>query len=136
MSGIEESRGTLMNLVRTFRSGAQAPASARRALDDVDLTLAEEDRESVRLIVSELVTNAVLHGGCGSEAPVRLRIDRRPSSVRMEVVDEGEGFTPVPRVAADRGERGRGLLIVERLAQRWGVDTGRGTTVWAELALS
>ena len=48
----------------------------------------------MRLIVSELVTNAVLHGGCGSEAPVRLRIDRRPSSVRMEVVDEGMGSTP------------------------------------------
>jgi anti-sigma regulatory factor (Ser/Thr protein kinase) len=82
------------------------------------------------LMVSELVTNAVVHG----EGPIDLRIERLGDRVRIAVTDHGTG-TPVEDGMPDSDAvHGRGLAIVARLAQRWGVRAhqGAGTTVWFE----
>jgi anti-sigma regulatory factor (Ser/Thr protein kinase) len=85
------------------------------------------DVDTLRLLVSEVVTNAVRHGG--SSRIVELHASWN-AEVRVEVCDQGEGFTPAPRQGALDDPGGFGLFLVGRLADRWGVETGGGTTVW------
>jgi anti-sigma regulatory factor (Ser/Thr protein kinase) len=107
-------------------------AEARtRVLDALRPQLGASQLETLRLLVSEVVTNAVLHGGSNGDA---LEITARwNSDVRVEVVDSGSGFTPSPRVGGPEVPGGYGLFLVGCLADRWGVDTDRSTTVWFEL---
>ncbi len=103
-------------------------AEARtKVCDALDSVLADGTAETLKLLVSELVTNAVRHGGDGR--PVELRV-RWNADVRVEVCDHGDGFTPAPRVGALDEPGGFGLYLVGRLADRWGVETSDGTTVW------
>jgi len=81
----------------------------------------------VMLAVSELVTNAVLHGG----GRIELRVEADDRSVKGEVVDAGRGLEQQIR---DRGVDGSGLRIVGRVARRWGVFQGT-THVWFEIPL-
>ena len=83
--------------------------------------------ETLRLLVSELVTNAVRHGGAAEPVEVHARWN---SEVRVEVSDHGDGFTPAPRIGPPDEPGGFGLFLVGRLADRWGVETNGGTTVW------
>jgi len=89
--------------------------------------LGDGEIETLRLLVSEVVTNAVRHGS--HSEPVELNA-RWNSEVRVEVCDGGERFTPQPRLGALDEPGGFGLYLVGRLADRWGVETDRGTTVW------
>jgi anti-sigma regulatory factor (Ser/Thr protein kinase) len=89
--------------------------------------LPETQVETLRLLVSEIVTNAVRHGS--SDDPVELRASWN-SEVRVEVSDHGDGFSPHPRLGAGDEPGGFGLYLVGRLADRWGVETDEGTTVW------
>jgi anti-sigma regulatory factor (Ser/Thr protein kinase) len=111
---------------------ARAPAQAREAVGD---WLGGSDRkvcEDVKLLVSELVTNAVRHPRRDGFIGVSVELAR--GRVRVEVSDPGEGFSK-PSVSAPAPDAlgGRGLLIVDRLASRWGVTPGRPTRVWFEL---
>jgi anti-sigma regulatory factor (Ser/Thr protein kinase) len=86
--------------------------------------------DDIELITSEVVTNAIEHGGGGR---IGLEVAGDENVVRVEITDSGPGFTARPGVAAD-GERGRGLVHVEALSERWGVRrTLAGFTVWAEV---
>ncbi len=85
------------------------------------------------LVVSELVTNAVLYG----VEPIEVRVTRVADVLRIEVSDAGSGADRIALQAHDL-ERvgGRGLSIVNALARGWGVQPGRdGKTVWAEVEL-
>ena len=110
---------------------APHPASVAEARARVLAALAPEvgdgQLETVRLLVSEVVTNAVRHGGSG--APVEIHASWN-SEIRIEVVDHGEGFTPAPRDRAPDAPGGFGLLLVGRLADRWGVESDDATRVW------
>jgi anti-sigma regulatory factor (Ser/Thr protein kinase) len=86
--------------------------------------------ETLKLLVSELMTNAVRHANSGG--PVELHATWN-SQVRIEVVDRGHGFTPAPRTGALDEPGGYGLFLVGTLADRWGVETHETTTVWFEL---
>lgn len=113
-------------------------ASARRAVDDhLGARLTDTELQDVRLLVSELASNAVRHGGPG-QSSLTLGCDAR--TVRAAVVDPGPGFVPAVRDAGLPGEPvdvlsegGHGLRLVARLATRWGVDDAGGTRVWFEL---
>jgi anti-sigma regulatory factor (Ser/Thr protein kinase) len=89
--------------------------------------------DDVALLVSELATNAVLHAR--SEFEVSLTAE--PDRVRVEVSD---GNSRVPSLAAVPVDAysGRGLLLVQQLAQAWGVETAArvGKTIWFEVALA
>jgi len=89
--------------------------------------LEETQVETLRLLVSEVVTNAVRHGA--HTQPVELNVHWN-SEVRIEVSDHGDGFTPHPRLGPLDEPGGFGLYLVGRLADRWGVETDDGTTVW------
>lgn len=83
--------------------------------------------DTLRLLVSELVTNAVRHGD--GNGPVEVHAHWN-AEVRIEVCDHGQGFKPEPRAASLEKPGGFGLYLVGRLADRWGVETEDGTTVW------
>lgn len=106
------------------RAVRAARAFARDAVDAG--TAASSDLE---LLVSEVVSNAVLH----ARTPFVVTVERRSDTVRVGVTDE----SPVAPVVKDHGRlapTGRGLHILDALAQRWGVDThDSGKTVWFEI---
>jgi anti-sigma regulatory factor (Ser/Thr protein kinase) len=109
------------------------PASAARARAFVERTLGEWEcddfLDSSRLLVSELVTNAVLHAR--TEFELLIRAVR--TGVRVEVRDHNPSM-PVVRRYEDEAMTGRGLALVDELATRWGVDRHPdGKAVWFEL---
>jgi anti-sigma regulatory factor (Ser/Thr protein kinase) len=93
-------------------------------------------RFAVRLLVSELFTNAVKYGARRGDARVRLLIAIDEAHVRGEIGDNGRGFaegqTTMPDVDA---ESGRGLAFLDALADRWGIVRNGETCVWFELDL-
>lgn len=107
----------------------EAPAVARSALNQLPHAIGPELRTDAELLLSELVTNSVLHG---SGEHVVVLIDPEPAGrLRCEVVDAGEGFVPRGR-DHDQAIGGWGLDLVDRLAESWGVREG-STHVWFEL---
>ena len=112
-------------IVRLPGTGA-AVGLARQAVDVLAFSVPMEARENAQLVVSELVSNGLEHGRGGVTLSLAVSESGR---VRGEVVDEGDGFEPAPAPAAGLGPRGRGLTIVERLAERWGIQKGT-TRVW------
>jgi anti-sigma regulatory factor (Ser/Thr protein kinase) len=107
------------------------PESVARAraevLDAVAPSLAEAQVETLRLLVSEVVTNAVRHGAHDEPVEVHVSWD---SEVRIDVIDHVDGFTPAPRAGSFDEPGGFGLFLIGRLADRWGVETNSSTRVW------
>ena len=108
-----------------------APASARRAVERIT-ALDGSTRETLKLLVSELVTNAVCHAALGPLDPIHVTISTEPV-IRVEVTDGGPGFDPVAVRRTRRDTSGWGLLLVEHLATCWGVDADVPGRVWFEL---
>ncbi len=117
-------------LRRTFAANADAPPAARLAVAGVGDEVADEALEAARLIVTELVTNSVLHG---PPEPIQLRLLVEDDVLRIEVTDTGPGFDPPAAGPAFTSSGGCGLQVVDSLAERWGIDGGGRTTAWAEV---
>ena len=110
--------------------GHTAPARARTALGSLDSNLAEL-RDEVHLLVSELVSNSVIHADAEQ---VELRATADPGGVHVEVSDLGPGFDPEKRPEPSlTGEGGYGLLLVDKVANRWGVERKHRARVWFEI---
>lgn len=110
---------------------------ARSRLAGSGITADEPLAETLILLVSELVTNAVVH--TGRPAVLRLCLpapvaeECASATVRVEVAD-GSSRAPVPRCAGDDATGGRGLALVDCLADRWGWSPeGAGKSIWCEL---
>ncbi len=113
--------------------GPQTPALAREVVDEALRDRLDRERlADVRLLVSEIATNAVRHG-LDREGAVELALEYDGTRVRVEVADGGDGFLPSGRRADPDEVGGWGLIVVEQLAERWGIDVGDGTRVWFEL---
>lgn len=111
------------------------PADARSVRAARQFVLAEDwsddEATNIRLatVVSELVTNAVLH----ARTPFTVKVRKSDESIRVDVIDESSSL-PMRRPYDLREVTGRGLHIVERLSDRWGVSESLGgKTVWFEL---
>ena len=114
-------------------SNPQAPGRARRAIERLCGSLDSTVVEQLKLLATELVTNSCRHAAAKGD-PIGLVLDIDDGLVRLSVTDTGPGFD-VPSGKLDpEGESGRGLFIVDALADRWGVDDAGGTRVWLELA--
>ncbi|HVM10103.1 MAG TPA: response regulator [Acidimicrobiales bacterium] len=113
-------------LDQDLRSGSRARRFVSEAMERWDCAGA---LDTVQLLVSELVTNAVVHAGSRPNVAVLLL----PHAVRVEVADQApEGLRP--RDATDADESGRGLFLLDELSSAWGVDTSDdGKTVWFEV---
>jgi anti-sigma regulatory factor (Ser/Thr protein kinase) len=109
-------------------------ATARHALDRLANLLPPAKLENVRLVVSELVTNSILHAELSPNDQISLTVTVSAGSVRGRVCDPGPGFEvlsePCPRPDL-RG--GWGLPIVERISDRWGVEQNSHACVWFEI---
>lgn len=107
----------------------QAPGIARRSLADwLAPTVEADELDTARLLVSELVTNAVVHG----QGDITLRATLDEDRLMVEVIDEGRGFELTVRQQDFASIGGRGLAIVDAEASRWGIHEGT-THVWFEL---
>ncbi len=115
----------------TIPATTMAPSQARAALGELADDLSDEILEPARLLVSELVSNSVRHGATGPDSRVRVRAEIVPRGLRIEVSDWGVGFSPA--VGRLRDDGGFGLLLVARLATRWGIDCQGITRVWFEI---
>lgn len=119
---------------RSFRFPRRADAvgPAREvAVAAVPGGLSSRAASDLRLLVSELFTNALMHGAPGD---IRMDVSREDGTVRIEVTDAGGGPSrAAPRTPQLDGTGGFGLHVVEALASRWGTDHGPPTRVWAEL---
>ena len=116
---------------------SEAPSVARAAVAGF---FEEKEREvdpgtlsTLTLLVSELVSNAVVHPHAPPSSGILLCVRLLgKNAVRVEVTDQGDGFTPVSRDPSQRGG-GYGLYLLDRQATRWGVDRQDGTRVWFEM---
>ena len=109
---------------------SQARGFVRQALQGWG---AEEVLDDALLLVSELVTNAVVHAG--TQADVRCEVS--PEGVRIDVVDRhGCGWFPEAGMPPVEAEGGRGMAMAAALAESWGVEyAGALKRVWVRLAL-
>jgi two-component sensor histidine kinase len=118
---------------RTLEAFPGAVSEARRWAAGVTRELLDPDQaHSLRLIVSELVTNALRHGADGER--IDLAVTPKPDFLCVQVTDDGPGLAPRPRALETDEEGGFGLYFVEQLTRRWGVTReNRRTRVWFEL---
>jgi anti-sigma regulatory factor (Ser/Thr protein kinase) len=108
--------------------GASAATRARRELTRLPGDLDRPLVEKLRLLVSELVSNAVRHAAADH---VSLKVLVARDAVFTEVSNAGTHFDPARTAGPRPDHTGLGLLMVERLADRWGVTgDGAGTKVW------
>src|SRR3954452_1874599 len=116
-----------------LRGGVEAPSTARRALDALQVPLlGPQDAHRARLLVSEIVTNSVRHAHVQPPDWIGFDVELSPDALRVQVADRGPGFRPHPRRPPPEQVAGRGLFLVDRLADRWGTSDG-GRCVWFEL---
>ena len=118
---------------RAFGNSPRAVSEARHYVTAELSDVRQEVVDEVAVMVSELVTNCVLH----TDADFRVRVDHDREHVRVEVTDYGEG-TPTQRVPPISEPTGRGLRIVRELADDFGVQPlarPPGKTVWFSVDL-
>ena len=114
--------------------GVEAGHVARHAIAASDPALPLSVQDDVSLLVTELVSNAVRHGGDGSDRLVQVEVRREDERIRVHVIDAGSDFDPSPDPVEGDSSGGWGLFLVDRIAERWGVcRTSAGKCVWFEL---
>lgn len=112
-------------LPRNLSAPGQARQLTSRWLEHV---VCEEDLQTAKLVVSELISNAIQHGS----GRIWLVVDADANRVRIEVIDQGTGFAHEVREVPFQQAGGRGLRIVDTTISRWGIYEGT-THVWAEI---
>jgi anti-sigma regulatory factor (Ser/Thr protein kinase) len=127
--------GRCGSLELELERNVHAPSIARSAISERLLALGIDGSfgQTVVLLVSEVVSNAVRHSTGPVTQPITLAASVTTRTVRVAVTDGGEGFTPRPRDPERIGD-GYGLYLLEKAAAAWGVEHAHGTTVWFELA--
>ncbi|NJC70042.1 ATP-binding protein [Planosporangium thailandense] len=116
---------------RRFDQSRSAVPAARRYIVEALSAMPFDLVSTAGLLVSELASNAVLHGGGAFDVSVEYVPDK--GLVRIEVTDSGDG-QPTVQAPSVTAEHGRGLLLVDKLANAWGVQRGSTRkTVWFEL---
>jgi anti-sigma regulatory factor (Ser/Thr protein kinase) len=126
----------LVRLERRLAASPDAAREARLALSELAAHVPARDFDDLRLLVTELVTNSLRHGGLGAGDAIHLIVQIEPETLRVEVHDPGPGFdVPVPPQSADLSA-GWGLYLLGRIADRWGIEGGASTCVWFEMDLS
>jgi anti-sigma regulatory factor (Ser/Thr protein kinase) len=88
---------------------------------------------TAELLISEVVTNAVVH----ARSPVEVVLSNPDSSLSVEVSDESDVLPLLVEPAPDSDDHGRGLPLVRDLSDRWGVvENDAGKTVWFNLSIA
>jgi anti-sigma regulatory factor (Ser/Thr protein kinase) len=118
LASVPESASRARRFITDFCSAADLPA---------------EMCQTAALLVSELVTNAVIHG----RTSATIEVHSPPGTLRVAVRDDNPVLPPVGALPELSAESGRGLTIVSMLADRWGIEAvDSGKAVWFELDLT
>ena len=117
-----------------FAGAPRAAPAARQAIASLSEHVPEDTLYQLNLLVTELVTNAVRHAGIGPASSVGLEVTVCDELIFVAVTDPGGGFDADVGVPDPLDEGGRGLFLVQQIAERWGVANEHGTRVWFELA--
>jgi anti-sigma regulatory factor (Ser/Thr protein kinase) len=115
-----------------IRNGPHAPAQARRLVDSLTDSVPAPILDEVRLITSEIVTNSYKHAGNPPGHPIEVTLHLRTDRLRLEVIDRSV-FDPTPETSTELREVKWGLVILDRIADRWGRISEGG--IWAEFRL-
>ncbi|MGH2710407.1 MAG: ATP-binding protein [Actinomycetota bacterium] len=110
-----------------------APAAARHVVDRLEGQLDPAGLETMRLLVSELVTNCVRHARMTDADWINLSVREGPQALHVAVSDPGVGFEQRPGPPRPGDPSGWGLYLVEQLADRWGLNRDGATEVWFEI---
>jgi anti-sigma regulatory factor (Ser/Thr protein kinase) len=113
--------------------GPDAPSRARHALEGLELNSLGE---TLPLLVTELISNSVRHAGADATSAIELKVSMTHRCARVEVEDQGPGFEARPRKPDLEGGGGFGLLLVDRLADRWGMVLDHPSRIWFEIDLN
>jgi anti-sigma regulatory factor (Ser/Thr protein kinase) len=125
--------GTALRI--TLGRNPLAPSRARAAVAGFSMQrrISPAGLDTLSLLVSELVSNAVVHSDAPATSDIELcALQLAPDSVRVEVTDQGSGFTARAR-DPDRLDGGYGLFLVDSQATSWGIDRRFGNCVWFEI---
>ena len=116
----------------TLEGHPEAPSEARNAVATFAAAHLPPAREpDLAVLVSEVVTNAIVHGDPGGV--IEIRASRAADALRIEVTDQGPGLAPMPHATTSAPGGGFGLFLVEQLSRRWGLVRHSATTrVWFE----
>ncbi|MFU0243465.1 ATP-binding protein, partial [Streptomyces scabiei] len=136
--GCGESTATRAPVRRTMLSVAQSEpariATARQHLRDLlhDWPV-EEQRDAAVLLLSEMLTNVLVHTDTDALLVAEVAGEPGERRIRVEVTDNGDDL-PHKRRPGEMASSGRGLMLVELLADAWGVaPRGEGKSIWYEL---
>jgi anti-sigma regulatory factor (Ser/Thr protein kinase) len=125
------------HVTEQFRAEPRAAEAARRVIERLEPELGHDRCRAACLLVTELVSNAVVHGSRGPQDSVTVRVCKSPWAIRIGVIDSGAGFEPRPSERSGAlPDSGWGLYLVEQMADRWGVEPGTEREVWFELDVS
>ena len=124
-----------MTTTERFSAADESVGAARTFVAEMLMDTSDDIRDSVSLMVSELATNALVHAAGGFV----VSVERSDGAVLVSISDRGEG-TPVLQAPPSSEPHGRGLRIVDKLSDEWGIsplsDGGRrGKTVWFRMFL-
>jgi anti-sigma regulatory factor (Ser/Thr protein kinase) len=119
----------------TLAAEARHVADARERVVSIAEPFVDEERiPSLRLVMSEVLTNAVRHGATGGDMTVA--VTPKPEFLCVQVTDQGDGFAPRRGASPPDEDGGFGLFLIEQLTRRWGLTRERGNTrVWFEFDL-
>jgi anti-sigma regulatory factor (Ser/Thr protein kinase) len=123
---------TTLTASADLRPTPRSAVAARRMVSEL-LTAwaAPHDRQDAEMLVSELVANVVDHAG--GESVLTLQVTLSDTWLRISI-DDGSAIRPVVRELDHQAPRGRGMQLVEAIADRWGAeDHLGGKRVWVEL---
>lgn len=127
-----------LRLTLRLPASPKAPGAARRALEGLELYIGDELCDTIKLLVSELVTNSVRHAALADQDVIEVSVTAAGETVRVEVLDPGHGFDPAGRRIslddADERTSGWGLYLTDMLTHRWGVSRADQTRVWFEIS--
>ena len=117
-----------------MKGGADACRAARRAVLAGDGAVPASARDDLLLLINELVTNAVRHADVGPDESVLVELRRWPDVCGWRCTHAGNGFEHEAVAPSAGANGGWGLVLVDRIADRWGITSGTGRTcVWFEL---
>jgi anti-sigma regulatory factor (Ser/Thr protein kinase) len=114
------------------------PAQGRRLLESALDSLPESVLADAQLLLTEVLSNAILHGSAGPGARLDVLVEADESVVRVTVTDRSPQFPrPAIHPPDPLAASGWGLYLLERLAKQWGVDDAPdgGSAVWFELSV-
>ena len=113
-----------------FAAAPEVPGHARALVRRLGLD--DSTRSTVELIVSELVTNAVVHGDSGRGEPLLVQLQRAGACVRGKVCSHGEAFDWNPHEKDLYEPGGLGLQLVDTISTDWGIERNGCSCVWFE----